>query len=433
MGVNVKQEKSEPGEVVLRVEVDSELYERHLASATQRVSQRVDIPGFRKGKAPRALIQNFVGKDYLVEETIESLVPDAVAIAVEQEDLSPFATPRVDVTETDPVVVLSVTVPLAPDAVLGDYQSIRLDDEVDEITEETVDEAIDRIRRTQAYLQPAERPAEIGDVVTMSVNAMVGETQLFNVEDQEFFLREGATVPFERFYEGIAGLSPGDDKFMQLEVPAALSNEELAGETADISVSVSEVKQEILPPLDDGLAAIYGEDGVETLDELRASLREALEEEAENRLIRVLETKVVDAIVENSEFHISPIIVEREGRHMLEHEIERRQQLMGRRPQPIRADDIPSETFEQAEQASETRIKRSLVIEKLAEAEDVEVSDEEVLDEINRANESAAPDAERLEDNEETRESVRRYLSRQKSLSNAVQIARGTTEPNTDE
>ncbi len=428
MGVNVTHEKSENGEVVLRVEVDSELYERHLSSATQRVSQRIDIPGFRKGKAPRTIIQNFVGKEYLVEETIESLVPEAVSNALEQEEITYFAAPRVDVIETDPVVVLTATVPLEPQAILGDYRSIRLDDKPDEITEDAVDEAIDRLRRTQSYLQPAERPAEIGDVVTMSVNAMVGDRQLFSVEDQEFFLREGATVPFENFYEGIVGLSTGDDKFMRLQVPSELSDADLAGQTADISVSVSEVKQEILPPLDDGLAAIYGEDGVDTLAELGAHLLAVLEEESENRLIRELETKLVDAIVENSEFHISPIILQREGRRMLEYEMERRQRLMGRRPQPLNVEDIPSETLEQAEQAAETRIKRALVIEKLAEAEDVEISPEEILAEIERTNEAASSDAERLEDNEETRESVQRYLSRQKSLSIAVRIARGMSE-----
>ncbi len=428
MGVNVTHEKSENGEVVLRVEVDSELYERHLASATQRVSQRIDIPGFRKGKAPRTIIQNFVGKEYLVEETIESLVPEAVSNALEQEEITYFAAPRVDVIETDPVVVLTATVPIEPQAILGDYRSIRLDDKPDEITEEAVDEAIDRLRRTQSYLLPAERPAEIGDVVTMSANAMVGDRQLFSVEDQEFFLREGATVPFENFYEGIVGLSTGDDKFMRLQVPSELSDADLAGQTADISVSVSEVKQEILPPLDDGLAAIYDEDGVDTLAELRAHLLAVLEEESENRLIRELETKLVDAIVENSEFHISPIILQREGRRMLEYEMERQQRLMGRRPQPLNVEDIPSETLEQAEQAAETRIKRSLVIEKLAEAEDVEISPEEILAEIERTNEAASSDAERLEDNEESRESVQRYLSRQKSLSIAVRIARGMSE-----
>ena len=428
MGVNVTHEKSENGEVVLRVEVDSELYERHLASATQRVSQRIDIPGFRKGKAPRTIIQNFVGKEYLVEETIESLVPEAVSNALEQEEITYFAAPRVDVIETDPVVVLTATVPIEPQAILGDYRSIRLDDKPDEITEEAVDEAIDRLRRTQSYLLPAERPAEIGDVVTMSANAMVGDRQLFSVEDQEFFLREGATVPFENFYEGIVGLSTGDDKFMRLQVPSELSDADLAGQTADISVSVSEVKQEILPPLDDGLAAIYDEDGVDTLAELRAHLLAVLEEESENRLIRELETKLVDAIVENSEFHISPIILQREGRRLLEYEMERQQRLMGRRPQPLNVEDIPSETLEQGEQAAETRIKRSLVIEKLAEAEDVEISPEEILAEIERTNEAASSDAERLEDNEESRESVQRYLSRQKSLSIAVRIARGMSE-----
>ena len=133
--MNVSRESSENGEVVLRLEVEQARVGKHMNAAARRVAQRVNIPGFRKGKAPRAILQNYVGKDYLVEEAMESLVPEAVGDAVRDQELSPFAPPRVNVEQTEPSVTIVATVPLQPSVVLSDYKSIRYDDEAEEVSD----------------------------------------------------------------------------------------------------------------------------------------------------------------------------------------------------------------------------------------------------------------------------------------------------------
>lgn len=424
--MNVIHEKTDNGEVVLTVEVDDDQYDRHLTSASRRLSQRFDIPGFRKGKAPRVIVQSFVGIESLAEEALKSLVPEVVNEAIQQEDIDAFATPKVEVEELEPAVKIKATVPLMPSIKIGDYKSVRVDDQPEEITDETVDDAIERLRRTQSYLEPVDRAAQIDDVVTMSINAVVGDRVVLDVEDREVLLREKVSVPFENFYEEVAGLSAGGERSLQLTVPDELRDEEIVGKTADVQIKVSGVKQEVLPPLDDGLAALYNEDGVTTLLELRVHLQTALEESAEARLMRELETKVVDAIADVSEVEISPIIIEREGQYIIQSQVERHNQLLGNdRSSAIDVDDIPSETYEQAEAEAESRIRRSLVMSELVKLEDVEVTDEEISAEIERTNEFVGPDREQLEDTEENRESVASYLRNQRALTNVIMMARG--------
>lgn len=424
--MNVIHEKTDNGEVVLTVEVDDDQYDRHLTSASRRLSQRFDIPGFRKGKAPRVIVQSFVGIESLAEEALKSLVPEVVNEAIQQEDIDAFATPKVEVEELEPAVKIKATVPLMPSIKIGDYKSVRVDDQPEEITDETVDDAIERLRRTQSYLEPVDRAAQIDDVVTMSINAVVGDRVVLDVEDREVLLREKVSVPFENFYEEVAGLSAGGERSLQLTVPDELRDEEIVGKTADVQIKVSGVKQEVLPPLDDGLAALYNEDGVTTLLELRSHLQTALEESAEARLMRELETKVVDAIADVSEVEISPIIIEREGQYIIQSQVERHNQLLGNdRSSAIDVDDIPSETYEQAESEAEFRIRRSLVMSELVKLEDVEVTDDEINAEIERTNEFVGPEREQLEDTEENRESVASYLRNQRALTNVIMMARG--------
>lgn len=425
--MQVIQEQSENGEVVLKLQVEDERYQKHLASASRRIAQQVDIPGFRKGKAPPTIVQSFVGRERIISEAIESLVPEAVADAVQQEEITPFDTPRVDIEETEPAIVLKATVPLQPSIELGDYKAVRVEDEAEEITEENIDEYVERLRRMNSYLKAADRPAEIDDVVTMSLRATNGDEVMLEFQDREFFLRAESSFPFENLAESIVGLEAGQEKETELRI-AEFDEEQgeyAPGRITNVHISISEVKEEILPPLDDSLADLYQKEGIDTIEKLRLDLRETLEQAAEDELTRRLETKVIDAISETSQFHISPIIIEREGRHLIDHEIRRQQAMTGqRKPTPVNIEDIPDETIKQAEEAAESRIKRSLVIQKLTESEDVQIPEQDIQDEIQRNNEAAESDDRKLEDNEETRESVRDFLRRQRSLRNAIEIAR---------
>ena len=432
--VNIIQEEITDGEAVLKLEIDDERLEKHIEIASKRVSQQVNIPGFRKGKAPKSILINHLGRDYLVEESLRSLVPEAVDEAIEKQNLEAFAVPRVDIEDADPTVRLRARVPLRPSVEVGDYRTLRFDDAAEPITDANVEEMLAQIQRAYGYTRTVERPSQSGDVVVFSGNANLGENKLFEVEDREFMLDPDNHMGINGFVENLIGLQAGDTKHFKGELRSPDEDEdgdegdEDGGEEreVDVYVEVSEVKEVVLPDLDDDLAKTYGNEDIETLDALRQHIRGGLEAESERRLVNALELKVVGAIVDSSEFHLSPIIVENEGRRLLGREIQRRQMFMGGRGPKLRPEDIQPESYEAAEEAAEANLKRALVLEEIADLEQIEISDEDVQSELDRINEQAqASDAPTIEDISETRESIRDNLRGRRTLDLAVRIARG--------
>ena len=401
---------------------------RHMNAAVRRIAQRVNIPGFRKGKAPRAILQNFVGKEYLVEEAMESLVPEAVGDAVREENLAPFAPPRVNVENTDPSVTIVATVPLQPTVELSDYQSIRYDDEPEEVADEAVDALLMQIRRSQAYSVPVERSAQESDIVTIDLNMAADDQTVWDFEDRQFQLNldlETYGEVFVGLHQGIIGMSVGDEKEFSFAVSEEADSPQFAGKTAHVKVELKDVREEFVPELDDAMVATTGVPDVETVEQLTDHIRDQLEQRAEQALVNSIQSKLFDEIVDASEFTISPIVVEHEGRHVLERYVRQRQAMAGRAGQQITADDISEEDLSNANEMAERDIKNALIIEGLVEAESVDVSDEDVVSEIERANESAASDEQKLEDNEQTRQSVKSYLQRQRTIEKVVNMARG--------
>lgn len=412
---------------------------KHMNAAVRRVAQRVNIPGFRKGKAPRAILQNFVGKEYLVEEAMESLVPEAVGDAVREEELAPFAPPRVNVENTEDPVTIVATVPLQPTVELSDYRSIRYDDEPEEVSEEAVEALLMQIRRSQAYSVPVERAAQENDIVTIDLNMAADDQTVWDFNERQFQLNldlETYGEVFVGLHEGIIGMSVGDEKGFSFPVSEESDSTQFAGKTAHVKVELKDVREEFVPELDDALVATTGVPDVETVEQLADHIREQLGQRAEQTLVNSIQSKLFEEIVEASEFTISPIVVEHEGRHVLERYVRQRQAMAGRAGQQITADDISEEDLNNANEMAEREIKNALIVEQLVEAENVDVPDEDVASEIERANESATSDEQKLEDNEQTRLSVKSYLQRQRTIEKVVNMARGledATSVETDE
>lgn len=438
--MNIEREAPADGEVVLKLEIDDQRLERHIDIASQRVSQRVNIPGFRKGKAPKSILISHLGRDYLVEESMRSLVPEAVDEAIEEQALEPWAVPLVDIEDLEPNVKLRARVPLRPTVEVCDYHAIRFEDEPEPITEQQVDETLENIRRAYGYTRTVDRAAQSGDVIVFSGNANLGDDQLFNVENREFMLDPDNNMGINGFVESLIGVMPGEVRDFDGEWQSrgqqgdeadegeSVNGQEEQDEAAlvGVHVEVSEVKEVVLPDIDDDLAKTYGNEDVQTLEALRQHIRESLESDTELRLTRELEEKVLEQLVESSEFEISPIIVEREGRRLLDIEVQRRHLMMGGRGPKIRPEDIRPESYEAAEQAAEARLKRRLVLDKIAEQEQIEISDQDIQSEVERINEHArASEMQPFEDTDDYRESIRVDLLGRRTLDLAVRIARG--------
>jgi trigger factor len=430
--VNVSRESSENGEVVLRLEVEPERVGKHMNAAVRRVAQRVNIPGFRKGKAPRAVLQNYIGKDYLFEEAMESLVPEAVGDAVKDQDLLPFAPPHVNVEQTEPDVKLVARVPLQPTVTLCDYKSIRYDDQPDEVTDEAVGALLMQLRRSQAYSVPAERAAQENDLVSIDLKMSADDQTVWDFEDRQFQLNLDLQTYGELFvglHKGIIGMSVGDDKDFSFDVSEDHESAQFAGKKANVKVHLKDVREEVLPELDDALAASAGVAEVDTVEQLTKHVRSQLEQQAEQNFGNAMQNRLLNEVVEGSEFTISPIVVDHESRRVLENYVQRRRSMTNQTSQQFSVDELTEEDINEAKEIAEREIKNSLVVQGLVDAEDLEITEDDVTAEIKQANENATSEDQRLKaDDDETRQSVMRFLKRRRTIERVVSMARGLSE-----
>ena len=171
--MKITREETPDRQAILHIVVDNDRLDDYMHRAYQRLVQRTNIPGFRRGKAPRALVERFVGRDYMLDEALEGLVPAVVSDAVREEELEPAATPRISIVEREPTVKLDATIALRPEVNLGDYNSIKFDDKPEAVPENQVDESIERIRDFLTTFSPVERAVELGDMATLTVDGAV--------------------------------------------------------------------------------------------------------------------------------------------------------------------------------------------------------------------------------------------------------------------
>lgn len=416
------RDDGEDRQAILHIEVEDDRVEKHLQRAHQKVAARINIPGFRKGKAPRNIVEQFVGRDYLLEEAMESLVPEAVGVAIEESDIpSTHTPPRVNVTERDPIVKIDATVALPPVATLGDYKKLKFDDELEVVTEDQIEEQITQIQESQATWEPVKRAAKLGDMLVITSKGLVEGKEFANVDGGEFLAEAGSMNPVPGFSEQLKGMKEGGSKEFDIEIPADYPNEEFAGKTANFNVEVAEVKKKELPKLTDALAASLGED-FKTVAELRTRISENLEAQAKDGLRRSLEEKIVDALVDGAEFEVSPMIIEHEAEHVLEdqqrqlsqYNIDFEQYMQG-------IGKSTEEIFAEAKDSAELRLKRMLVIDTLAEDGGASVSDEEVAAEIAVMQETPQYANENL-DTDEARDAVQRILRRRTAIDQVIEL-----------
>ena len=423
--MNVTQDEIVDRQATLNIEVGPESLEEHMAKAYKSLVDRVAVPGFRKGKAPRQVFERAFGRDRLIEEALETMVPDVVRDAIEEADIEAAGTPRVEVLERDPAPKIKAIVPLTPTVELGDYNAIRFDDKPDLITDEQVEESLTRIREGNATWEPKEGAAELDDMAVLEkLTATAGDKEFMSSDNVEYVIFAEATYPVPGFSTEVIGMSAGEAKEFSLIVPDDYPNSDAAGETALFSISVSEVKKKVLPELDDDFANGVAE-GFETLDELKAKITTDLEVEVKNFFTRQLEDKAVDAMVESSTVEIPPITIEHESEHVLSEQQQQLQQFnMSLQDYMTGIGKSPDEFVAEAKETARTRLIRALVVEELANAESVEVSEEDLRDEINQMKQAATSPADRAQyETDRARDSISTMLRRRSALTRLVEIA----------
>lgn len=330
MTLTIQSSEDDLRQLTLTIEVDEDRVRKAMQKKARELSREVQLPGFRPGKAPYDVLVRRIGEETLRAEAVEDLVQPVFEEALEQEGIDLYARPSLDNIELNPVS-FKFTVPLSPTVVLGDYRTLRQDVEDVQVTDEALDEALEYVRMRHQVIEPVERAAEIGDVVTISGHgkftapkpAAEGEEaategeMLFEEESLDILLDDKTLFPDTPFVENVVGMSVGDQKEFTFVFPDPYEQDaEYAGREATFDVTVLTVKRRELPALDDELAKLEGK--YETLDELRESLRSDLAKEAEAAVKEKTIDDMIHHLIEGATMVYPPAAVEAQIDDMLE-------------------------------------------------------------------------------------------------------------------
>ncbi len=383
------KEKTENSQVFLTVEVEPAEVEIGMQKAYRRVVKKANIPGFRKGKAPRELVERYFGKEYLLEEALEDIIPEAYEKAVKDQGIEPFAQPKIEVSQMEPVTFKAI-VPLAPVVTPGDYKSLKVEPIVSDFKEEHIDKVIEQLRHQNAVWEPAERAVAMGDMVTMDIKSDVEGKALINRDGWQYQLDASSNFPLAGFADQLVGLNRGEEKEFTLPMPADYANKELAGKNAAFRVKINEIKQEKLPEVNDEFVKTAAPDCADVAA-LRERVAKELKDRAEERARLDYEEKVIQATVDISQIEYPPVLVERETERLLNQQLQYMQMSGMNIEEYMKAikktpDDLRAELKPRAEK----RVKQSLVLEKIAEEDKPEVTDAEIDAEIETMVQSSA-------------------------------------------
>ncbi|GBD22706.1 Trigger factor [bacterium HR29] len=425
--MKVTLERLPRSRVQLEIEVDPERVERSLEAAYRRIVRRTKIPGFRPGKAPRAVVERLVGREGLLREALDDLVGDAYGEAVARENVEPIGRPQVEILDLEPVRFKAV-VAVKPTVELGDYSSLRIPLEPTPVTDEMVEEQLLALRRRRALYVPVDRPVQWNDVVTADVKGTTAEGETF-IEDEaaEFILREGQTLLLPGLAEAFIGMAKGEAKEVELDVPESFSIERFRGKRVRLSITVREVKEEQLPELDDEFAQQIDAEEFPTLEALRTRIRTELEEAFRREAEEKLRLEALDKLVELSKLEYPELLVEHEIDHMVrEMAGDDRQAFLAELRRIGRSE---AEFRASLREAAARRVERSLVFEAFAEREGIEVSEEEVTAEIERLAGEREPERSRFIEvfsDPRGREAIRNQLYRRKAFERLQAVVTGT-------
>jgi trigger factor len=420
-------------QVKLQIEVDDQRHAQAIETAYKKLAPRVQIPGFRPGKAPRPLIERQLGRHRLLDEAMDLLVPAVYREVLEERDINPVAQPSVELVSHEPLV-FTATVPLQPVVELNDYKALRLPREAVTVKDEQVDEALDELRRRYGTIEPVDRKARVGDIVRGSVSATADDTSIFAADDIEYRLTEESLASLPGFLNAIVGLKKGDEVTKTHDAPADFEDSRIAGKKITYNIKIEDVKEEKLAKLDDDFAKEVGE-GFETLLALRAKIREDIEKAESEANLRDYELKVVDALADQAALEYPSVMVEHEIDHMLEDQAnldprDPRAQLLYLQ----RLNKSEEEVRDSVREEATSRLRRSLVLSRFAEAEDIHVEDSDVdaeLDTISSSSGDQADAIRQLFSNESARDSLARTLHTRRTLARLVELASQAAEGKT--
>jgi trigger factor len=424
--VKVIKDKIEDSQAFLTVEMEPAEVEESLEEAYRRLVKKTNVPGFRKGKAPRVMLERHIGRESLFEDALNTLIPRAYEDALKEQEIEAFARADIEITQTEPLI-FKATVPLPPIVKLGDYVSLRLTPKPAASTEGDVEAVIDRLRHQQASWEPVEREVGFDDLAVIDVESNVAGKPFINQKGVQYQVIKEYPAPLAGFPEQLVSIKRDETKEFSLPIPEDYQDKELAGKEANFKVTLSEVKEEHLPELNDEFAKGI-EPGFETLAALRQQIADNLKLRAEERARLDFEEQVIEAVVGLAEVAYPPLLVDMETDRLLDQQLRRwRESGQGLEEYLASVNKTEAELKEELRPPATQRVVRSLVLDKVAREEKIEVSgaevDSEIADMAKGLAEARSEDFTKLMNSPQSRESIEHFLVRRKTVQRLVEIA----------
>ena len=384
--MNAVLDKKENNKAKFTFEISEEKFEAAMQQAYLKNRSRFNIPGFRKGKVPRKIIEINYGAEIFYEDALNIILPEEYEEAVEQLGLEPVGMPEVDVEEIEKgkSIIVKMEVAIKPEVTLGEYNGIEIEKAEYIVTDELVENELKSVQNMNARIIDAgDRPVKEGDTLTIDYAGFVGEEQFQGgtAENQQLEIGSGRFIP--GFEEQLVGKNKGEEVEVKVTFPEEYHAEELKGKEAIFKVAIHEIKEKELPELDNEFAIDVSD--FDTLDEYKASIREKLEEEFKNKEEIENENNLLQKVIANCEIDIPEEMIDAQLDSELK-EFDYRMKMQGiNLEQYLQLTNSTEDTLkQQLRPMAENRVRGDLVLEAIAKAENIEVTEEDKEKELEK-------------------------------------------------
>ena len=398
--MSLQVEKLEHNMAKLTVEVAAEDVEKALQAAYLKQRKQINIPGFRKGKVPRQMIEKMYGPEVFYDEAANNMIPDAYAKAYDESELDIVSQPKIEVVQMEKgkPFIFTAEVATKPEVTLGDYKGLKVDKVSTRVTQKEVDEEIEKERERNARtIEVRDRAVQDKDEVTLDFEGFVDGVAFEGGKGEDYPLTIGSGSFIPGFEEQLIGAEIDKEVEVNVTFPKEYHSEELAGKDATFKCTVHTIKAKELPELDDEFASEVSE--CETMDAYRAEVKKNIKERKERTGKEKKENQAVDQAIENAQMDIPEAMIEFQVRQMADDFARRIQQQGLTVEQYFQFTGMTAEKMmEEMRPQAEKSIKTRLVLEAIVKAENIEVSDERVEEELTKMAEAYQMEVEKLKE-----------------------------------
>lgn len=425
--MSVQVENLEKSMAKLTIEVSAEQFEAAMQKAYIKNKGRIQLPGFRKGKAPRAMIEKMYGAGIFYEDAANAIIPEAYEEAAKESGLVITSQPEIDVTQIEKgkSFIFTATVAVKPEVTLGQYKGLKYEAPAVEVTDEEVEEELKKVQNQQARtISVEDRPVADGDIVTIDYEGFSEGKAFDGGKGTDYDLTIGSHSFIDTFEEQLIGKNAGEETEVQVTFPEEYHEESLAGKPATFKVTVKAIKAKELPELDDEFASEVSD--FETLEEYKSDLKAKALERKEKEAKTAKQNALVDMAVENAQMEIADAMTDTQARNMA-NDFAQRLQMQGMTlDQYLQYTGMTRDALvDQMKPQALKRIQNRLVLEAIAKAEDIQVSDEEIEAEMQKMADSYKMELDQVKEylGEAGKDSLKDDLAVQKAVDLIVDSA----------